>query len=592
MGNPDSSKTVKDEKGRTKLPPLNIEEVFNQVSGVTAAANNPLSVKAVLLTPRSAELCLKLGLNPEILKIRDIDSFWESGIDPAVQRMRHEAYVQRRHDLMKQCRLERKRLMNLEFEAATTSVNQNATMTPEMILEQQKEAGATLIKLELARIEKMQKRQEKELEQMIQFEVNRAKIQQEMAEKMTLEKKKEEMKLKQQEKRLHLVAEERRLRELQRQAMEDAEEENRRKMAKNMHEKEVELKEARERKLIEDKKRAREMDEEKKAKNEEARKAVERFFEEEQMQLRQRLETLHVAEEKKMAAIKARADEHAIQLKIKRDMVEERLKKNMEVATLVQQQRKEAFLRKQEEFERAREEHLKKQEEERKLHSQEILLQEQRRRMILLEKRKEEERKSEDMLTKFEEDEKFVEEVQAIANYEHQLLKEKKALKTQMKLENVQRVANINEFKRVSTLKKIEEVDTRVKTMLVQKQSLIKDRRKASAQTKLQKEQISKVVEEIRTNATKANQLITLALSGKLDFKEFAKGGDKATLNKNKNKSNSSSSNALNTSQERLTKSSGDVGGGNDLSNHEYFNKTNPEIDGMQKPYASPYESF
>jgi hypothetical protein len=145
-----------------------------------------------LLTPRSAEACLKLGANPELLKLRDIDSFWEPNVDPAVQRLRHEAYIQRRHELMKQCRQERKRIMNREFEQATTIQTMPNAMTPEMILAAQKEAGSTLIQLELARIQKMQKRQEKELESMIQYEVTRAKVQQDMAERLEEAKKKEQ----------------------------------------------------------------------------------------------------------------------------------------------------------------------------------------------------------------------------------------------------------------------------------------------------------------------------------------------------------------------------------------------------------------
>lgn len=68
---------------------------------------------------------------------------------------------------MKQCRLERKRMAVAELEAVT-NVNTVETLTPEMILEQQKEQNSTLIQLEMQRIEKMQKRQQKELEQMIQ----------------------------------------------------------------------------------------------------------------------------------------------------------------------------------------------------------------------------------------------------------------------------------------------------------------------------------------------------------------------------------------------------------------------------------------
>lgn len=54
-----------------------------------------------------------------------------------------------------------------EFDAAT-NLNTVETLTPEMILEQQKQQNSTLVQLELQRIAKMQKRQQKELEQMIQ----------------------------------------------------------------------------------------------------------------------------------------------------------------------------------------------------------------------------------------------------------------------------------------------------------------------------------------------------------------------------------------------------------------------------------------
>jgi hypothetical protein len=153
-------------KKKKRTPPISIEEIFNQVSVVVASNLNPPPSRAVL-TPRSAEVCLKFGINPEVLKIRDIDSFWEPGIDPAVQRMRHEAYVQRRHEIMKQCRQERKRMLNAEFKSSTNINTEAPGLTPEMILEQQRAQSSTLIQLEMQRIAKMQARQEKELEQMM-----------------------------------------------------------------------------------------------------------------------------------------------------------------------------------------------------------------------------------------------------------------------------------------------------------------------------------------------------------------------------------------------------------------------------------------
>jgi hypothetical protein len=92
--------------GRKVKRAFDIEEIFSSVSDVQASDLTPPPAH-VVLTPRSAEACLKHGINPEILRIRDLDSFWEAGLDPAIQRMRHEAYSQRRHEMMRLCRMER-----------------------------------------------------------------------------------------------------------------------------------------------------------------------------------------------------------------------------------------------------------------------------------------------------------------------------------------------------------------------------------------------------------------------------------------------------------------------------------------------------
>jgi hypothetical protein len=58
----------------------------------------------------------------------------------------------------------------------------------------------------------------------------------------------------------------------------------------------------------------------------------------------------------------------------------------------------------------------------------------------------------------------------------------------------------------------------RVKTMLEQRQSLIEERRKSAIMTRLQKEAIAKMMEEVRTNASKASKIINQAVSGKFSL--------------------------------------------------------------------------
>jgi hypothetical protein len=569
-----STKSNKKLKDKNVLP-VTIEDVFNQISNASAQDINP-PLGRTLLTPRSAEACLKLGANPELLKLRDIDSFWEPNVDPAVQRLRHEAYIQRRHELMKQCRQERKRVMNREFEQATTIQTMPNAMTPEMILAAQKEAGSTLIQLELARIQKMQKRQEKELESMIQYEVTRAKVQQDMAERLEDAKKKELVKKKQQEKRLALMAEERRLKELQRATQEEVEEQNRRQVAKSMHEKELELAAMNLKKERERKKEAIAAEIQKRQKQEEYKRQTAQYFADEEARLRKRLEDMNGAEEKKQAAIMAKQAEHAEIVRQRRAAIEARLETNFAMAKQVEDKRKNDFLEKQEHHEYLRSIQLTRQEQERRLHYQELEMQEQRRRMILIQMKRDEERKAEGMLSKFEEEEIHVMEIEAIKRREHQIQNEKKILKKQMKLENVERVQRVKEYQRMGTLKKIEDVDKRVSTMLEQRTALIQDRRKAAAQTKNQKEQISKLMEEIRTNASKAKDIITKAMSGKVNLADIA-GGKK---DKKSTKSNK-------TSKLRNSYSASDV---MNTSNSQSLPSLLNNDDNGPRAYISPYD--
>jgi hypothetical protein len=69
-----------------------------------------------------------------------------------------------------------------------------------------------------------------------------------------------------------------------------------------------------------------------------------------------------------------------------------------------------------------------------------------------------------------------VAEVQELRGKELEIHRERKNLRSQMKLENVQRVMRIDEYKRMGTLKKIEDNDGRIKNMVEQRRSLIQVR--------------------------------------------------------------------------------------------------------------------
>jgi len=252
-------------------------------------------------------------------------------------------------------------------------------------------------------------------------------------------------------------------------------------------------------------------------------------------------------------------------------------------------------LHKQEHFEQLRQHNLLKAEQERLLKAQELELQEHRRRMILLQQKKEEEKKAEELLVKFEEEEIHVMEVQKMHDKELEIQNERKNLRTQMKLENVQRVMRVGDYKRMGTLKKIEESDSRIKSMLDQKKSLIQERRKAAIATKLKKESIAKVMEEVRTNASMANKIITQALTGKITLDSLTSSSTMEKRSKSadklRRKVHKTDSSAIGLGR-NVRSAGGEYEGGNGESDGEH----NPAYysgvkDSPNKLYVSPYDA-
>lgn len=119
----------------------------------------------VMLTPRSAEACLQEGVDPEELKIRTMDSFWEPGLDPAAQRMRHEAYSKRRHEKMKAVRRAREEVANKGPAAEEAAESFSKAATGEI---DTRRMSGTLLEIEQRRLAKVQAKQQREIQQMME----------------------------------------------------------------------------------------------------------------------------------------------------------------------------------------------------------------------------------------------------------------------------------------------------------------------------------------------------------------------------------------------------------------------------------------
>lgn len=131
--------------------------------------------------------------------------------------------------------------------------------------------------------------------------------------------------------------------------------------------------------------------------------------------------------------------------------------------------------------------------------------------------------------------------------------------------------------------------------MLEQRQSLIEERRKAAADTKRQKEAIAKVMEEVRTNASKANKLISQALTGKLSFSDLTGGGNGGGKKRSKSAGDTSMSKNKTSSDllglDRRNQSAGDDEFNADINASQHQFHPSVVESGNAKPYISPYDS-
>ena len=171
------------------------------------------------------------------------------------------------------------------------------------------------------------------------------------------------------------------------------------------------------------------------------------------------------------------------------------------------------FFQKKDYHERLRAQALAEQAKQRERKNRESFMMEQKRQLALQAVREQEDNAREMTLQKFENDAKFVEQLNEVRGKEHAIMKERENLKKQLKQENVERIRRINEYKRLETLRKINEGDRRTEEMMKRKEDIITQRRLAGLKTKMQKDQIMEVLESSRANGSRAIKMLTNVLN-------------------------------------------------------------------------------
>ncbi|RLN36878.1 hypothetical protein BBJ28_00003538 [Nothophytophthora sp. Chile5] len=495
-----------------------IEEVFATLSSAQSSGLNP-PPERIVLTPRSAEACLRCGVNPETLKIRDLDSFHDPDATAAVQRMRHEAYSLRRHEEMQVLRAEKSKILAAEDRAGGSTapprlgVIQGSRRSksspihstlPSMALGASgppgngKSGSSALLEIERQRLEKVRQRQERELEQMLGFEMKMSQLQQEAAAKMEREKRQHEAQERSRVRFAQELAAEKRERELKKKAQLDAEEERRKALAAQLA--------ARDRALAEEKARqdklrrieAREHEEERKAKAEEHRTQTETMQRAHQQEIQARLHELDLAEKAREEMVEQQRAERAVVMETRRHEVTQRIHRNLRASKKLEMQRKREIRRKQAASEALRRTHEEEERYARELQAQQQLALEKKRQLVLEEARREEARKKDELLARQHEMDRNVQQVQETQQHQRALRSEYRKLQAQLKLDKVERMKRVQEYQRLETLRKLQDTEARTQHMLSEKDALVHRRKQLAIKSKIQRDLIMRTMENVK----------------------------------------------------------------------------------------------
>ena len=149
----------------------------------------------VINSPRSLESCLRQGLDPAELIPKSLSKFQAENALREVAQVKFEHYEERRLEKMEQARSERAIIVDFleqarksgstrlspSFQklAAASGPGGDSSDTSSMGNINDDAGESSMLKEEMKRVEMLRKRQQKDIEQMMQFEMNVVKIQKE-----------------------------------------------------------------------------------------------------------------------------------------------------------------------------------------------------------------------------------------------------------------------------------------------------------------------------------------------------------------------------------------------------------------------------
>jgi hypothetical protein len=494
-------------------------------------------------SPRSLEACLRQGIDPSELIPLTLDVFIEeeqelTGVrDVAVTKYEH--YEERRNEKLELAMHERNMIIGFLEEAQRTgkvspqakkfmklaganTEKKGLSDAEKIALAEAEKSKSSMLEEEKRRVIAMKKRQQKEIEQMMEFEMAVAKMQAEQLRLQEIDAEKQKKRKKEREMKKKAAIERRRQMDLARAEREREEEESQAEQARQdyifeQRRKKMQLQQDREAKKAAQAAEAARI----KAKMDRAAQ-LKTIQDAQQSEIQKKLQQMRVAEKRRK---ERRAKENAQRLaesKAKKLEAMERIKKAIEANERLEYLKREDFWAKQDREKIRQAERLSQTEKMNEAKKKRILEGNRKRQQSM-----EEARRIDRMNAKKINDERIAREEMVARNaagrYSADMVKKtKEELRKKDKLENIERMRRIDEFVRLQTLQKIALDEERTISLKKQKAKLLLQRKEQATKQRVTKARLGRAIEGLRKTQKwdQMDKIIDSAVSGKTKKKK------------------------------------------------------------------------
>lgn len=460
--------------------------------------NDPNAPEQALIpnSPRSVEACFRLGIDPVELQFHPIEYYQRVGEDHEVAEIRYEKCENARQERIRSLIDERKFLIDNNWSTEKRRPHSSASHHPN---KSEDAHASSMVEKERQRLEAMKRRQEKEMQQMVQHEVTRSELMAKQQAKIDeLERRAQELLKQKAENEAAWITKQREI-ELQKVREEQEFEKEKRRIAEESHRKEKELQTRRDEEEKRRKKQAFLDDMERRRKTEEARKATEAILEAQAEEVRlkklemerrdkerlRRLEEERRATEESNREKRKKADEKIQSALLSNQQLLDKKRKDYENKVAAVEARK----REQEEWKR-KEEQRKIDEEKRK--------ERERQEKYQAAVESEEMRKS-SIRQRAEEKERALAELYLKRKKEHDIKKCEAEFELKMRLDKVDALQKTDLYERQQKLEKIMDDYELAREIMREKTDLQARRKAANMQASMQRQTVALVMDELKS---------------------------------------------------------------------------------------------